>query len=194
MHDDVIQSLALARIQLGAVAQSQSPADSAKVVDESRKIIEQAIDSLRSLTYQLSPPILHELGLEAALDWLAEQFARQYKFQCRFEDDAQPKPVDENIRTMLFVGVRELLVNAAKHARATQVVVRAQANDGSIRIAVEDDGTGFDTAQVVRMGKTGGFGIFNLRERLSYLGGRCEIRSEPGRGTKVVLIAPLKQA
>jgi len=194
LHDDVIQSLALARIQLGAVAQSPSPADSAKVVDESRKIIEQAIDSLRSLTYQLSPPILHELGLEAALDWLAEQFARQYKFQCRFEDDAQPKPVDENIRTMLFVGVRELLVNAAKHARATQVVVRAQANDGSIRIAVEDDGTGFDTAQVVRMGKTGGFGIFNLRERLSYLGGRCEIRSEPGRGTKVVLIAPLKQA
>ena len=86
LHDDVIQSLALARIQLGAVAQSRSPAEGSKVVDESRKIIEQAIDNLRSLTYQLSPPILHELGLEAALDWLAEQFAGQYKFQCQFED------------------------------------------------------------------------------------------------------------
>ncbi len=176
------------------MAQAQSPADSAKVVDESRKIIEQVIDNLRSLTYQLSPPILHELGLEAALDWLAEQFARQYKFQCRFEDDGQPKPVDENVQTLLFAGARELLLNVAKHARATQVIVRAQKHDGMIHVAVEDDGTGFDTAQVVRTDKTGGFGLFNLRERFSYLGGRCEIRSEPGRGTKAVLIAPLKQA
>ncbi|MFA6560704.1 MAG: PAS domain S-box protein [Verrucomicrobiia bacterium] len=194
LHDEVIQSLALARIQLGAVAQFQSSADSAKVVGESRKIIEQAIDNLRSLTYQLSPPILHELGLEAALDWLTEQFAGQYKFQCRFEDDGQPKPVDENVQTLLFVGVRELLLNVAKHARPTQAIVRAQKHDSTICIAVEDNGAGFDTAQVVRADRTGGFGLFNLRERLSYLGGRCEIQSEPGRGTKVVLIAPLKQA
>ncbi|MFA5192798.1 MAG: PAS domain S-box protein [Verrucomicrobiia bacterium] len=194
LHDDVIQSLALARIQLGAVAQSRSPADSLKVVDESRKIIEQSIDNLRSLTYQLSPPILHELGLEAALDWLAEQFAGQYKFQCQFEDDAQPKPVDENVQALLFAGVRELLLNVAKHAKATRAVIRAQTGDGVIRIAVEDDGVGFDASQVIRADKTGGFGMFNLRERLTYLGGRFEIHSEPGRGTKVVLIAPLKQA
>lgn len=194
LHDDVIQSLALARIQLGAVSQCRPEDDRAKVVDESRKIIEQAIDHLRSLTYQLSPPILHELGLEAALDWLAEQFAGQYKFRCRFEDDGQPKPVGENARTLLFAGVRELLLNVAKHARATQVVVRAQKEDGMIRILVEDDGAGFDTARVVRVDKISGFGLFNLRERLNYLGGRCEIQSDPGRGTKVVLIAPLEQA
>jgi len=194
LHDDVIQSLALARIQLGAAAQSPSPADSAKVVDESRKIIEQAIDNLRSLTYQLSPPILHELGLEAALDWLADQFASQYKFQCRFEDDEQPKSVDENMQSLLFAGVRELLLNVVKHARPTQAIVRAQKDGSTIRISVEDDGAGFDTARVVRADGTGGFGLFNLRERLNYLGGRCEIQSEPGRGTKVVLIVPLKQA
>lgn len=194
LHDDVIQSLALARIQLGAVAQSRSPAESSKVVDESRKIIEQSIDNLRSLTYQLSPPILHELGLEAALDWLAEQFAGQYKFQCEFEDDAQPKPVDENVQVLLFTGVRELLLNVAKHAKAARAVIRAQKGDGVICIAVEDNGVGFDASQSILADKTGGFGIFNLRERLTYLGGKCEVQSAPGSGTKVVLIAPLKQA
>ncbi|MBI5686682.1 MAG: PAS domain S-box protein [Verrucomicrobia bacterium] len=194
LHDEVIQSLALTRIQLGGVAQCRRPVDCAQAVDESRKIIGQAIDNLRSLTYQLSPPILHELGLEAALDWLTEQFAGQYGIQCRFEEDKQPKPVDENVRTLLFAGVRELLLNVTKHAQAARAVVRVQKEDGTIRITVEDDGAGFDTAQAVRADKSGGFGLFNLRERLSYLGGRCEIQSEQGRGTKVVLIAPLKQA
>jgi PAS domain S-box-containing protein len=192
LHDDVIQSLALARIRLGGVAQTPSSADSARVVDESRKIIEQAIENLRSLTYQLSPPILHELGLEAALDWLADQFAGQYKFKCRFEDDGQPKPVDGNVQTVLFAGVRELLLNVTKHARAAGAIVCARKEGDAIRVTVEDDGAGFDTARAVRADKTAGFGLFNLRERLHSLGGRCEIQSEPGRGTKVVLIAPLK--
>jgi signal transduction histidine kinase len=145
------------------------------------------------LTYQLSPPILHELGLEAALDWLADQFTKHHGLPCRFEDDGQPKPMDEQLRALLFADVRELLHNVVKYAKATRATVRARRESATIHITVEDDGVGFDASRIVRADKTIGFGLFNLRERLGYLGGRCEIQSQPYGGTKVELIAPLKR-
>jgi PAS domain S-box-containing protein len=195
LHDDVVQSLALSRIKLGALRKSLSNAGQRSGLDSARALIDQAIQSTRSLTFQLSPPILHELGLEPALDWLAEQFTGQHGLSCRFTSDAQPKPLTEEAAGVLFAAVRELLVNAVKHAQATQAEVSSYREGAMICLRVTDNGVGFDTAAVAsRAGKTGGFGLLNIRERLGYLGGSCDLQSEPGRGTRVVLRAPLKPA
>ena len=193
LHDDVIQSLALSSIKLGTLRKSLSNAGQRSCLDGTRALIEQAIQSTRSLTFQLSPPILHELGLEPALDWLVEQFAGRHGLSCRFTSDAQPKPLTEEAAGVLFAAVRELLVNTVKHAQATQAEVSSCREGATICLRVTDNGAGFDTAAVVgRGGKTGGFGLLNIRERLGYLGGSCDLQSEPGRGTRVVLRAPLK--
>jgi len=193
LHDDVIQSLALSSIKLGALRKSLSNAGQRSEVESTRALIEQAIQSTRSLTFQLSPPILHELGLEPALDWLAEQFTGEHGLSCRFTSDAQPKPLTEEAAGVLFAAVRELLVNTVKHAQATQAEVSSCREGDAICLRVTDNGVGLDTAAVAgRAGNTGGFGLLNIRERLGYLGGSCDLQSEPGRGTRVVLRAPLK--
>jgi len=193
LHDDVIQMLALCRIKLGALLESFQGAEQKGFVEGARALIEQAIQSTRSLTFQLSPPILHELGLDPGLDWLTEQFARQHGLPCQFQSDAQPKPLAEDLAEVLFRAVRELLVNVVKHSRATRVEVRSSLEGAAICLQVTDDGVGFDAAiAACSAGKNGGFGLFNIRERLAYLGGSCDLHTKPGGGASVTLRAPLK--
>ena len=90
--------------------------------------------------------------------------------------------------------MRELLVNVVKHAQARKVKVSIRRVDSEINIGVEDNGVGFDLTEVASIAtKTGGFGLFSIRERLEQLGGRLEIKSGPGRGCKVTVKAPLKR-
>jgi len=91
--------------------------------------------------------------------------------------------------------VRELLINVVKHAQASTASVSLSVKDGRLRLEVRDDGVGFDAAQSVEPSATGGgFGLFSIRERLAYLGGTVAIRSSPGRGTRVTVVAPLHAA
>jgi PAS domain S-box-containing protein len=194
LHDDVIQALALSRIRLSELRQSLGVAEQQGLLDRTRELVEGAIQGTRSLMSQLSPPILHELGLEPALDWLTEQIAGREGLAWQFASDGRPKLLDDDGKVLLFTAVRELLLNVVKHARAGHVTVRSSRENGTIQISVEDDGVGFDTRLRSRCcGESGGFGLFSIRERLGYLGGYCEIHSEPGKGTRAVLALPLKQ-
>ena len=192
LHDDVIQALALSRIKLGALRVEVARPEHLAVVETIRQLLEQAIQSSRSLTFELSPPVLHELGLDPALDWLAEEFTKNHGLPCAFSCDGQPKPLHEDAAAVLFTAARELLWNAVKHAQATQVTVRSFRDADTIGLNVSDDGVGFDPAQNrLPSGRTGGFGLFNVRERLNYMRGTCEVRSQPGQGTCVLLRLPL---
>ncbi len=194
LHDDVIQSLALTRIKIGALRVQLTLAEQKTLLDTIRTHLESAITSTRSMTFQLSPPILHELGLEAALGWLAEQFTSEHGVQFEFVADTPPVSLDEETRNLLFTAVRELLLNVVKHARATRARVTTQMEGGSLCVVVEDDGVGWQPDSTARPDvKTGGFGLFSIRERLSYLGGHCEVQAAPARGTRVTLTMPLKQ-
>ncbi|MCX5719401.1 MAG: ATP-binding protein [Nitrospirae bacterium] len=145
------------------------------------------------MIFELSPPILYELGIEAAVEWLAEQIKEQHNIMVEFEDDNQSKPLDDDIRVLLFQAVRELLVNVVKHSQAHKAKVSVQKDGGNIRIHVEDNGIGFDSSKIYSYSdRTRGFGLFSIRERLDYLGGYFTIASEPGYGTRVTLGAPLK--
>ena len=193
LHDNIGQSLALSKIKLGTLGEMASSTDITEPLEEIRKLIEETIQSTRSLTSELSPPVLYELGFEAAVEWLGEQFQKQHGILFSTEMDDQQKPLKDDIRILLFSAVRELLINVAKHAQASRTKISIWRNCDTIRVKVEDDGIGFNGFKNgSSVSRNGGFGLFSIRERLNHLGGHLEIESEPDRGTRVTLAAPLK--
>jgi signal transduction histidine kinase len=102
--------------------------------------------------------------------------------------------MDVDISSLLFRNVQELLINVIKHSQANKVKVYSRRVNNQIQVSVEDDGVGFDVLELdSKPSRTGGFGLFSIRERLEHIGGRFEIESRPGHGTKVKLTAPLKE-
>lgn len=190
LHDRIAQVLSASKMMMGTV--SASDAGLAEPLEAVRRMIDQAIQEIRALTFELSPPILHELGLEPALDWLAEQFQQRHGLRVTFEDDREKKPLATSVRDLLFRAVQELLANVVKHAHAYSARVSVRREGEEIRIEVADDGAGIDVSQDdLPAGRDEGFGLFNIRERLTHVGGRLQIHSELGQGTRVVLTAPL---
>jgi signal transduction histidine kinase len=162
---------------------------------EVRELIEQMIHDTRSLTFELSLPVLYELGFEAAVEWFAKHVRSQHGIKVDVQQDLLPIPMDDEIKVLLFRSVRELMINIVKHAQArnARVTIRREGND--VNIEVEDDGVGIkDVPRDARLGSNGGFGLFSIRERLHYLGGRVQVESGNGRGTRVTLMVPLQHA
>ena len=194
LHDRISQSLVISKVRLELLRESAPSKKLAKALDEVCNLLGQAIAEARSLTFDLSFPILYELGFESAVaEWLVKQIQEKHGIATEFEDDEQPKPLDDDIRDLLFRDVRELLINVVKHAHAEKVKVSIRKVGSQIHVSVEDDGAGFDPAEVeVTAAKNGGFGLFSIRGRLEQIGGHIEIESEPGHGTRVTVMAPLK--
>ncbi len=192
LHDHIGQILAISKIKLGALLQSAANDGFLEQLEEVREHVEQAIQYTRSLTFELSPPILYDLGLESALEWLTEQIKEQHGISCDFETDNTPKPVRDEFRIVLFSAVRELLMNVAKHALAKTAKVTIRRVNENIVVHVADNGTGFTVSKMnFYLDENKGFGLFSIRERLRHLGGQMDVRSAKGRGTRVILTAPL---
>ncbi len=195
LHDHIIQNLGFSKISLEILAETAAGFGHDKhlnSIKELEVITEEMIKYTRSLTFDLSPPILYELGFEVAVEWLIEQIHKRHGILIFFENDGQPKSLDDDIRSLLFQAARELLVNVVKHAQATHVNVFVSRKKDHIKIDIEDNGIGFDVVRISpRMDKNSGFGLFNIRERLHYIGGGLELDSGPGRGTRASLTAPL---
>jgi PAS domain S-box-containing protein len=193
VHDHIGQNLAFAKIKLGTLLNSTSSAGARKAIDEVVKLVNEAIQDSRSLVSELGSPILYEIGFVPAVEWLTREMGKRHDITIAFDDDGQPKPLSDDIRVLLFQGVRELLANVVRHARADTAKVCVTKNGNEVRIDVEDDGIGFDPAEIgPDMDQNGRFGLFSIRERLEPLGGHVEVASEPGQGTKVTLMGPLK--
>jgi len=192
LHDALGQILASSKLKLGTI-QKAAHKGSTESLNEIRDLIDEGLQYTRTLTFELSPPVLHSLGLEAAIEWLAEKFQKEHGILCHSEDDEQPKPISDEVSILLFRAVRELLVNVSKHAKACNVKINTCRRDNNMQVTVKDDGLGFDTAAVDQgFGKVSGFGLFSIRERLSHMGGQFELWSNRGRGTRVTLLAPLE--
>jgi CheY-like chemotaxis protein len=155
--------------------------------------VDEAIAAARSLSLELFPPALHGLGLPAALAWLAERTRNQYGLVVEVSADPLANSGRKDVRTLLFESVRELLFNAVKHAQVDRVTIDLSVDqDDALCITVADRGIGFDPAGLVERGKGGqpGWGLFSIRERLTLLGGRFDIESDSGHGTRFRLVAP----
>jgi signal transduction histidine kinase len=194
LHDHIGQILALSQIKLGALRQEVSSPDAENLVHEVRDFIGQAIRYTRSLTYELGLPILYDLGLRAALEWLAEQMQEQHGISIRIHRDQGTSTLPEAARVLVFRVVREILTNVVKHAQATQAEITIKEDGPFLRIQVTDNGVGFDTAELgTKSSKSSGYGLFSIRERLSSLGGLLKITSTLGHGTQAIITVPLEK-
>jgi PAS domain S-box-containing protein len=193
LHDQIGQKLFALNLKLETLRNATSADTTAAALDESFNIVKQVIKDARSLTFEISPPLLYQLGLEAALEWLTEETHKQYSIRVTFEDDKQEKPIDDDTKILLFRAVRELLTNIAKHAQTQKAKVSIRRDNTNMRVCVEDDGVGFIPSETIfGKSKSTGFGLFSVKERLEQLGGNLEIESILGRGTQITLVAPLK--
>ena len=193
IHDDIGQTLAVTKIQLGALQTECDSRDLKKKVEDIRELISQTIRYTRTLTFELSPPVLYELGLQAALEWLAEIVRKQSGLMVEVAGDGSDRKLDTERRVILFRTCRELLLNVVKHAAASCARVSLHGDDATIMVKISDDGTGFDPTLL----QTGydpfesGFGLFSIREQLGQYGGTFEVDSNPGRGSGVTISMPL---
>jgi PAS domain S-box-containing protein len=193
VHDQIGQRLALAKLALQSLQASTEEADTSRIVEGVCQDIDKVLEDTHSLTFELSNPILYEVGFEPAVEsWLLEQVQDRHGIECTFEADENPAELGKETRVVLFDIVRELLTNVIKHAQAKQVDVRIRRIDGTVQVSVQDDGIGFQPPRSgAYVSESGGFGLFNIREKLDYLGGSITIESAPGEGTCIVVVVPL---
>jgi signal transduction histidine kinase len=189
LHDGVGQLLGLASMKLGALRTSVEAFGLDPEVRELEQILIEVQRCASSLVFQLSPPTLHDVGLVAAAHSLADNMQRRYGLHVSLEEEGERRLVDEPTRIALFRALSELLVNVAKHAETAEADVRFGWRDGAVEVTIEDKGAGFDAEA-----PTTGYGLFSIRERMNRLGGRIEVHSSPGKGSRIVLTAPATSA
>lgn len=197
VHDNLSQTLVLAKMKLGLLGRKVLASEATRPLrpplDEVTGLVDEVLQQTRTLTFDLSPPILYELGLEAALEWLAERVGKRHKLAVSVDARRRPSDLPEQTAVLLFQCTRELLNNTAKHANATNARVAVHRLRGSVRVTVEDDGCGFNPA-VRHNGDGGGFGLFSLSARLGHIGGEVKIDSNAGGPTRVTLTVPITGA
>jgi two-component system sensor histidine kinase/response regulator len=183
LHDTAIQQLVLASI----IADDDRNLVARR--PQLQELIQGSLQQLRSLVFELSPPMLRQSGLYPALEWLAQQIIRQWGLNVDCDLQGEPVILPEALAVTLFQGVRELLINVAKHADAENAWVSVRFLPLLLEIGVEDDGRGFARSDI----DVGGFGLDSLRSRIELLGGSTEIEGRTPRGTRVRLRVPVAQ-
>jgi signal transduction histidine kinase len=191
LHDDALQGLAAIRISLATALQLEAPDRAERIEDAAAETVdrlEDQINELSRLINDLRPVSLERLGLAGALAALADECSVRGRLRVDREIEIAEKLGHEEERVVYRL-VQEALNNVLKHASASSANLRVRQDDGRVRIAVEDDGSGFDPDSV-----DGGRGLLGMRERIELLGGELDVRSEPARGTRVSADVPLSAA
>ncbi|MBI4914321.1 MAG: sensor histidine kinase [Acidobacteria bacterium] len=192
LHDDIGQALATVKIQLAEVQGSAAFCGYEETLASMRSLLDRAIRATRSLTVEISPPVLYDLGLFAALHWLGDQFGATHGLQVEVGCPSADPGIDEPVQLTVFKAVREFLVNSVKHGRATYAEVAVAVDGGRVAVDYRDDGVGFDLSILDgHAPRAEAFGLFNVRERCEYLGGSVGIESAPGHGVRIALELPL---
>jgi signal transduction histidine kinase len=188
LHEDLQQLLVAARMQLATLCRTQDAAQRESIAREIADVLERSFQLTRSLSMELAPPVLHERGLAAALEWLAGETHKNYNIEVTVEADPSADPKAADVRIFLFRAVRELLLNSVKHAAGTALHITMQhLRPDKVRIIVADRGPGFDAGSLEAQRTRQTFGLLNIRERVSNFGGEFHIDSGPNRGTRITL-------
>ncbi|MBN2578815.1 MAG: MEDS domain-containing protein [Pirellulales bacterium] len=194
LHDHLQQLLYAARLSVTALHRRVQE-ELQPTFHDLDLLLGQCIDECRWLTVELSPAILYDAGLAAALEWLARQMLQNYGLTVEVQTDGEVESESEDVKVLLFSAVRELLLNVVKHARTKTARIELYEMPGrQIGIEVADDGIGIPGMNghgAVLPGA--GFGLFSIRERLELMGGRLEIQTTAGKGTRVKISFPSRQ-
>ncbi|MBI9019018.1 MAG: PAS domain S-box protein [Phycisphaerae bacterium] len=190
LHDSIGQNLALAQIKLDMLNANLKDKDSDGQIKEIRDIIQQTIKDTHTLIFEISPPILYKIGLGAALQWLCENIEQNHGLSCHCQTDNNCPEISDKIRTILFRAARELMINCVKHAKAKDIWVNLKSDHKHLILTVQDNGAGFKSSQEPQK-ETGGFGLFNISERISSVGGALTIGTSKNQKTEIKLILPI---
>jgi signal transduction histidine kinase len=194
LHDQLGQALTAISINLTAISTELPPDCAAGIkerLSEASSLTDQTLEQIRELSLNLRPLMLDDLGLIPTLRWYLKQYAKRLNIKTEFEALGLEERLSPELETALYRVIQEALTNVARHAQAGQVCVRLQRKEAVIAVFIEDNGQGFDVAQVIAHHNTAnGAGLLGMRERMSLLGGRFTIQSQPGQGTQLLVEVP----
>ena len=194
LHDQVGSNLAAIGLNLNII-QGQIPTalletDSVQAhLTDAQVIVEQTTESIRNIMTNLHPPALDDYGLVAAVRWYVNRLAARVPFTLIVQGQEPHPPLADVVKYTLFRVVQEALTNVAKHAQATQVIINIETNNQTVQLSITDDGRGFEPGQVNGTDRSG-WGLLSMRERAERISARCNIESEPGRGTRIRVEVP----
>ena len=184
LHDETCQTITALKMKLDPKAQPEALA-----------MADRSLDELHRIIYDLRPSILDDLGLVAAIRWMAQRHLGAQGIQVRCEFDEVPEHLAAEVEIAVFRAVQEAMSNVSRHARADKVLLEIATSDHVLEIDVEDDGEGFDLSTVGEPSVSGrGLGILGMHERMELIGGTARVTSSPGGGTRVTLRVPLHEA
>jgi len=188
LHDSLGQSLSLLKLRLESLRADLPPENShRRDLEESLALLTSTIQDSRTLTFELYPSMLDQLGLSETLQHYASELGRKAKATIRVVDFGTAMTLPAPIGSFLFRAVKELITNALKHGPATEVVVQVRRDYENIRIVVSDDGKGFSDAT----NHKDGLGLAWMRERLRSFGGKLSVESSTGQGARVTIDLPV---
>ena len=191
LHDSLGQTLSLAYLNLTSVNTKDCDKKVKDKIDFTAHLLNKAIEESRTLTYDLSPPVLYELGFINAIEWKLEQFHKENRINTKLQLKKEIPELKKEYQIFLYRIFGELLTNINKHAKASEVDVALYCDDGVFSMTVKDNGIGIDTAQIKTSSTTNnGFGLFSITERLESINGSFNIKPCE-KGTIAEIILPL---
>ncbi len=192
LHDETCQTITALSMRIDTALRAADPDEARARLGDVKGMASRTLDELHRVIFDLRPSILDDLGLVPALRWYAQKNLAPRGIQVRFEADEIERHLPPEIEIAVFRAAQEALNNVVRHAGAESVLVQVAAVTGRLEIEIEDDGRGFDVAEVAGPSDSGrGLGILGIRERLELLGGSAGVESSPGQGTRVTLSVPL---
>ncbi len=193
LHDHLQQLLVGTKFHLGVLRGDLSDSKSRESLKQIDNLLDESLDASRTLTVELCPPIMQHGTMAQVLQWLAQWFGGKHGLNVEVVADPHAHPHDYEVRVLLLQAVRELLFNTIKHAGVSRACVElSRAGNEQVQVVVSDHGCGFDpSAAGMEVTNGSGFGLFNIRERLDWLGGRIEIESAIGDGTRTTILVPV---
>jgi len=195
LHDRVGQSLLLAKMKLDAALDTVAADACRDAVEAAALPLETSIHDIRSLTFRMRPPILDTAGIVTTLEWLCSSISDDYDLKVDFSSDGQFGDLSAEVRYSLYQAVRELLLNVAKHAQTGTAQLHVKSVGSSLEIEIIDNGVGFNKkASSPKHMQNGGYGLYNVQQRIERLHGSMIIESAPGKGTVVKITVPLASA
>ena len=189
LHDGLGQTLALANMYVAMLEKKGSSTWLSQV----KELLDQALTYTRTLISDLRPPLLGDADdLSSAIRWVVKKVER-LGLRVGIHDDGEPKPIAEEVLTVVYQSIQELLINVLKHSQKTDATLSFRCKGAYLEVVVQDQGVGFDVLAIRNPSDKGAFGLFNMRERLSSIGGDLDLTSIASQGTSAKVIVPLKR-
>lgn len=191
LHDDIAQAMALSKITLSDISEDMPFEKISQKVETAKTFLTNAIKNSRDLTYELSPPILHELGLGEAVKWHVKQIRKIFDIKFQLRGIQETNALSENEKILLFKSIVELTNNIIKHSNASLVTISFNRFKNIFRVTVKDNGVGFKKSPGQNISKDKKFGLFSTSERIKYIGGEMIIDSQIKKGAKITIKIPI---